>query len=186
MPDTLRVHDRIFRPYLSEYDIRERVRSIGARLNRDFEGRNPVFVAVLNGAFMFAADLFREVAIACEITFVKVASYEGTESTGQVRELIGLGMDLRDRHVVVVEDIVDSGLTMRDLLARLEAERPASVAVASLLFKPARLQVPVTIDYLGFEVPDLFLLGYGLDYDGQGRNLREIYEPVPETPTPHA
>jgi len=178
MPQTLRVHDLDFQPYLAESDIQERVRTLAARINLDYEGKNPVFVAVLNGAFMFAADLFRHVAIACEITFIKVASYEGTESTGQVNELIGMGMSVADRHVVVVEDIVDSGKTMQVILAQLEGMQVASVNIASLLLKPERLQFPVDIAYLGFEVPDKFLLGYGLDYDGQGRNLRDIYEPL--------
>lgn len=176
--DRIQVHDLVFKPYLAEREIRDRVRLLGMRINRDYEGKNPIFLAVLNGAFMFAADLFREVVISCEISFVKVASYKGTESSGAVKELLGLNEALQGRHVVVVEDIVDSGLTMRALLDRLSAKNPASVRIASLLLKPERLQESISVDYLGFKVPDKFLLGYGLDYNGQGRNLCSIYEPV--------
>ncbi len=176
--DRIQVHDLVFQPYLTERKINERVRLLGMRINRDYEGRNPLFLAVLNGAFMFAADLFRQVVISCEISFVKVASYDGTESSGAVKDLLGLNEDLEGRHVVVVEDIVDSGLTMRAMLDRLSAKNPASVRIASLLLKPERLREDIHVDYLGFEVPDKFLLGYGLDYNGQGRNLRSIYEPV--------
>lgn len=176
--DRIQVHDLVFQPYLTERQINERVRLLGMRINRDYEGRNPLFLAVLNGAFMFAADLFRQVVISCEISFVKVASYDGTESSGAVKDLLGLNEDLEGRHVVVVEDIVDSGLTMRAMLDRLSAKKPASVRIASLLLKPERLREDINVDYLGFEVPDKFLLGYGLDYNGQGRNLRSIYEPV--------
>jgi hypoxanthine phosphoribosyltransferase len=178
MPNTIQVWDKHFEPFLPESEIQERVRTIAAQINLEYEGRWPLFIAVLNGAFMFSADLFRHVAIQCEITFVKLSSYRGMASTGQMQTLLGLSEDLRGRDLIVVEDIVDSGLTINHIREQLSAMQPASVRVASLLLKPGSLKVPVQLDYIGFEVPDHFLLGYGLDYNGRGRNLRDIYHHV--------
>lgn len=178
MHNTIQVWDKTFEPYLTEREIRERVRTIGAQINQEYEGKWPLFIAVLNGAFMFAADLFRYVAIQCEISFVKINSYRGTASSGEIDTLLGLREQLEGRDVIVVEDIVDSGLTMTHILEQLQRQKPASIRVAALLVKPEAMTVPVQVDYTGFEVPNIFLLGYGLDYDGRGRNLRDIYRLV--------
>jgi len=178
MTNTIRVWEHNFEPYLVESEIEERVRTIGAQINLEYEGKWPLFIAVLNGAFMFAADLFRHVAIQCEITFVKLNSYDGTASSGQVHTLLGLKEEVAGRDLIIIEDIVDSGLTMTGILQELRTKNPASIRVASLLVKPDALKVPLHIDYVGFEVPNEFLLGYGLDYNGRGRNLRDIYKIV--------
>jgi hypoxanthine phosphoribosyltransferase len=177
MKDTnvIQIWDKSFRPYIQEKDIQERVRQIGARINLEYEGRWPLFIVVLNGAFMFAADLFRSVAISCEITFVKLQSYEGLESTGLVKTVIGLNESIKDRDIIIVEDIVDTGLTLQMITEQLEEHEPASISSASLLLKPDALQIDVSVDYIGFKVPNNFLLGYGLDYNGRGRNLKDIY-----------
>ena len=178
MSNTITVWDKVFKPYIPESDIQERVRTIGSQINLEYEGKWPLFISVLNGAFMFSADLFRQVAIHCEISFIKLNSYEGTQSTGQMRTLLGLKEELEGRDLIVIEDIVDSGLTMHHILEQLSAKNPASIKVVSLLVKPDCIKVPVQVDYVGFSVPDLFLLGYGLDYNGRGRNLRDIYQIV--------
>ena len=161
---------------ISAEDIKKRVKELGARINKEMEGKNPLFLAVLNGSFVFAADLYREITIPSEITFVKLASYAGTVTTGIVSEVIGLNVDLTGRDVIIVEDIVDTGLTMKQMLETLSLQNPASVKICTLLTKPDKLQVPLTLDYVAFEIPNLFVVGYGLDYDQQGRNLKDIYE----------
>lgn len=171
----IQVKDKKFVPYLTAVQIQEQVKRLGAELNRDYEGMCPLFIAILNGSFMFASDLFKELTIEAEICFIKLASYKGTKSTGQVITSIGLDEPLKDRHVVIVEDIVDTGKTLHEFLPQLVNQQPASLKIASLLHKPDALAYPVEIDYLGFNVPDKFLLGYGLDYDGLARNLKEIY-----------
>ncbi len=178
MHNTIRVWDQEFEPYILENDIQERVRSIGAQINLEYEGRWPLFIAVLNGAFMFASDLFKQVAIQCEISFVKISSYDGLQSSGELNQLIGLKEDLSGRDLIIVEDIVDSGKTMQGIIHHLRERGPASIKIASLLFKPEALKVPLHLDFVGFRVPDEFLLGYGLDYNGRGRNLRDIYKIV--------
>ena len=142
------------------------------------EGKNPLLLAVLNGSFVFAADLMRMLTVPCEISFVKLASYEGTASSGTVKQLIGLNVPLRDRHVIIVEDIVESGLTIEQMLNMLHGYGPASVSVCTLLQKPECLKVPVKVDYVALKIPNDFIVGYGLDYDQQGRNLRDIYTVV--------
>ena len=171
----IQVKDKKFVPYLTAAQIQEQVKRLGAELNRDYEGMCPLFIAILNGSFMFASDLFKELTIEAEICFIKLASYKGTKSTGQVITSIGLDESLKNRHVVIVEDIVDTGKTLHEFLPQLADQQPASLKIASLLHKPDALAYPVKIDYLGFNVPDKFLLGYGLDYDGLARNLKEIY-----------
>jgi hypoxanthine phosphoribosyltransferase len=146
------------------------------QMNADLQDENPLFIAILNGAFIFAADLFRELTIDAEISFIKLASYKGTRSSGHVITAIGLDMDLYDRTVVILEDIVDTGKTLHEFLPQVLHQQPRRLLVVSLLSKPEVLQYPVKIDYLGFEVPNKFLLGYGLDYNGLGRNLPDIYQ----------
>ena len=174
----IQVFDKIFEPYITATQINEQIKKIAAQLNIDYAGKRPLFIAILNGSFMFASDLFKELTIDAEICFIKLASYKGTKSTGNVITSIGLDIPLTDRHVIIVEDIVDTGKTLDAFLPQLINQQPVTLKIASLLHKPEALQFPVTIDYLGFEVPNKFLLGYGLDYDGLGRNLKEIYRLV--------
>ena len=144
-------------------------------MSKDLEGKNPIFLAVLNGAFIFAADLMREMTIPCEISFVKLASYQGTTSTGKVKEVFGINEDLSGRTVVIVEDIVESGQTMKQMIESLGTRNPASVQICTLFFKPEKLKEELTLDYVAFRIPDDFILGYGLDYDGLGRELKDVY-----------
>ncbi|MEJ8842539.1 hypoxanthine phosphoribosyltransferase [Lacibacter sp. H375] len=173
---TIKVHDKYFTPYMTEATVLARIAEIGKDIDRDYTGKKPLFIAILNGSFMFASDLFKCVTIDAEICFIKLASYKGTKSTGQVITAIGLDTDIVDRHVIIVEDIIDTGKTMNEFLPQLHNQQPASLKIAALLHKPEATKYPITIDYLGFSVPNKFLLGYGLDYDGLGRNLKEIYQ----------
>ena len=175
---TIEVNNRKFTPFITAQQIDEQIKILAAELNRDYEGKRPLFIAILNGSFMFAADLFKAVTIEAEICFIKLASYKGTKSTGNVITSIGLDEPLNGRHVVIVEDIVDTGKTLNEFLPQLFNQQPASLKIAALLHKPDALAYPVKIDYLGFNVPNKFLLGYGLDFDGLGRNLKEIYQLV--------
>ena len=177
MSDTQRVqlHDLFFEPLLDAATIQRQVENIAAAISQDYHDRKPLLLAVLNGAFVFAADLLRAMSIEAEISFVKLSSYHGTESTGRVRQLIGLDQELHGRHVIVVEDIVDSGETMHQFLPDLRARGCASVALASLLVKPDSLKKEVPFDYIGFEIPSEFVVGYGLDYNELGRGLSGIY-----------
>ena len=177
---TIRVHDKLFEPFLNASAIEEKVKGMADQINKAYDGKKPLFIAILNGAFMFASDLFRRLTIDAEICFIKLASYKGTRSTGNVITSIGLDEPLKDRYVIIVEDIVDTGKTLHEFLPQLLNQQPASLKIAALLHKPTALVYPLTIDYLGFSVPNKFLLGYGLDYDGLGRNLKEIYQLVEE------
>lgn len=176
----IQVLDKKFQPYIKAEQIQEQIENLAAQLNEDYEGKKPLFIAILNGSFMFASDLFKAVTIEAEICFIKLASYKGTKSTGNVITSIGLDEPLMNRHVVIIEDIVDTGKTLNEFLPQLINQQPASLKIAALLHKPEALVHPLTIDYLGFNVPNKFLLGYGLDYDGLGRNLKEIYQLVEE------
>ena len=169
-----------FVPYISHKEIAQRVEDLGTELNRDYEGLGPLFLPILNGSFMFAADLIREICIPCQVSFVKTASYEGTQSTGKVSQLIGLEQDLEGRHIVLVEDIVDTGLTIASLLRGMENFRPASVKIATLFVKPEALKEDFEIHYRGFDIPNKFIVGYGLDYEGFGRNYRDVYCLAPD------
>ena len=172
------VHDKVFETYLSEETIRQKIKEIGTALNTDYKGKRPLFIAILNGAFMFAADLFKQLEIDAEICFIKLVSYRGMKSTGNIITSIGLVDDLFGRDVILVEDIVDTGKTLHQFLPKLLHQQPASLRIAVLLHKPAASVFPIKIDYLGFSIPDKFVVGYGLDFDGLGRNLREIYQLV--------
>lgn len=173
--EKVQVKDKTFRPFITEETIQKRVREVAANISHDLQGKRPLLLAVLNGSFMFAADLIRAIDLPCEITFVRMASYVGTKSTGHVKELIGLSEDIEGRDIIIVEDIIDSGLTMKELLGLLHAKHPASLHIATLLVKPDNLKVDLNIDYRCFDIPSDFIVGYGLDYDGEGRNLRDIY-----------
>lgn len=172
----VKLHDKTFDTYLSDADIQEKVKEMAAALNRDYEGKRPLFIAILNGSFMFAADLFKYLTIEAEICFIKLASYKGMKSSGSVITAIGLDVDLFGRDVVIVEDIVDTGKTLGEFLPKLDHQQPKSLKIAALLHKPEATRFPLTIDYIGFSIPNKFVVGYGLDYDGLGRNLKEIYQ----------
>ena len=176
----VKIKDKTFKTSIPEAEILKKVQVVADRLNKDYEGKTPVFLAVLNGAFIFAADLMRMITVPSEISFVKYASYEGTSSTGSMKTLMGLNQDLAGRHVVIVEDIVDSGFTMAHMIEDLKKMTPASVEVCSLLVKPGNLKVDLDINYAVMEIPNDFIVGYGLDYDQEGRNLRDIYTIVEE------
>ncbi len=176
--NTITVKDKSFVPYLTAAQIDEQIKRLGKEINRDYAGRQPLFISILNGSFMFASDLFKELDCNPEICFIKLASYKGTRSTGNVITSIGLDESLRGRDVLILEDIVDTGKTLNEFLPQLHDQQPASLKIVSLLHKPDALVYPITVDYLGFKVPNKFLLGYGLDYDGLARNLREIYKLV--------
>ena len=171
----IKILDKTFRTFIPEDKIQQRVKAVAEKLNEDMEGKNPLLLAVLNGSFIFAADLMRNITIPCEISFVKLASYQGTTSTGKIKEVIGLNEDLTGRTVVIVEDIVDTGTTMKQMIESLGTRNPKSVHICSLLVKPEKLQVPLNIEYVAMEIPNDFIVGYGLDYDRQGRQLRDIY-----------
>ena len=176
--DTVKIKDKTFSISIPEQEIKQRVKAVAERINHDFDGKNPLFLAVLNGAFVFAADLMREITIPSEISFVKLASYQGITSTGNVHEVLGINEDLTDRVVIIVEDIVDTGLTMKQMVESLGTRHPAEVHICSLLVKPDKLQVELDLEYVALEIPNDFIVGYGLDYDQQGRNLKSIYSLV--------
>lgn len=176
--ETIQIHNKSFRPYINAAEIKIAIVRVAARMNAELAGKNPLFIAVLNGSFVFAADLMREMKMECEISFVKLSSYEGSSSTGKVKELIGLDRDIKGRTLIVVEDIVDTGVTLEALYAQLAKGEPAEIRTATLLLKPLAYQKKIPVDYPAIEVPNDFLVGYGLDYDGLGRNLPDIYTAV--------
>lgn len=171
----VKIKDKTFRPSITEAEIKSRVKALAQQISQDLEGKTPLFLGVLNGAFIFAADLIREMTIPCEISFVKLASYQGTTSTGKIKEVLGINEDLSGRTVVIVEDIVESGQTMKRMIESLGTRNPASVHICTLFFKPDKLQEELNLDYVAFRIPDDFIVGYGLDYDGLGRDLKDIY-----------
>ncbi len=172
------VHDKKFTIFLQEELIQEKVKELAESINRDYADKKPLFIAILNGSFMFASDLFKHLTIPAEISFIKLASYKGMRSSGQVLTAIGLDQDLYNREVVILEDIVDTGKTLHQFIPKLHYQQPASIKIAALLHKPDALQFPLAIDYIGFNIPNKFVVGYGLDYDGLGRNFKEIYQVV--------
>lgn len=176
--ETVQVKDKQFALYISEEEILARVKELANRMDADLAGKNPLFLVILNGSFIFAADLLRGITIPCEVCFIRLASYEGTSSTGEVTQLIGLKENIAGRTVVIVEDIIDTGLTMKELLRMLEERHPAEIHISSLLVKPGNLQVNLDIPYRCFDIENDFIVGYGLDYDHEGRNLRHIYQVV--------
>lgn len=172
----IKLHDKTFDTYLSEQEIQEKIEIIAGQINRDYKNKRPLFIAILNGSFMFAADLFKRLTIDAEICFIKLASYRGMKSSGNVITAIGLDQDLFGREVIIVEDIVDTGKTLNEFLPKLDHQQPKTLKIAALLHKPEATQFQLKIDYLGFSIPNKFVVGYGLDYDGLGRNLKEIYQ----------
>ncbi|MEA4936940.1 MAG: hypoxanthine phosphoribosyltransferase [Paludibacter sp.] len=176
--NTIQIHDKKFTLSITEAEIQAAVKRVGEAINRDMPDSNPLFICVLNGAFMFAGDLMKTVNFPCEITFVKLSSYEGLMTTGSVKEVIGLNESVVGRNVVVVEDIVDTGITMEKIISSLQAKGAKSIKVATFLQKPEALQRDIQVDYVAMKIPNQFIVGYGLDYDGYGRNLKEIYTVV--------
>jgi hypoxanthine phosphoribosyltransferase len=176
--NTIQIKDKKFAVSISEKEIQEQVTRVADEINKDLAGKNPLFLSVLNGSFMFTADLMKRINIPCEISFVKLASYQGVSSTGVIKEVIGVNEDLTDRTIVIVEDIVDTGLTMQRLIETLGTRAPKEIRIATLLVKPGKLQVDLDIKYVAFRIPNDFIVGYGLDYDGYGRNYPEIYTVV--------
>ena len=175
MAETVKIKDKTFRILIDAEKIQRRVAEIAERINTDYKGKSPLFLGVLNGAFLFTADLFKKIDLTCELSFVRVSSYQGTASTGQVKNLIGLNENIKGRDIIIVEDIVDTGDTMLYLMGELKKHDPATVKIATAIFKPEALKHPIQPDYVGFELPPAFIVGYGLDYDGLGRNLNDIY-----------
>ena len=173
---TIQVLDKTFEPYLNEAAIQEKITELALQLNKDYAGKRPLFLSILNGAFLFTADLFKQITIEAEVSFIKLASYKGTSSTDNVITAIGLDMNVKDRHIIILEDIIDTGKTLHHYLPQLESMQPASVKIAVLLDKKEALQYPVKVDYACFEIPNKFVVGYGLDYDGLGRNSKDIYQ----------
>ncbi len=174
--ELIQIHDLQFVPFIKAAQIAMRVGEMGEAVRAEYTDKCPIFISVLNGAFIFAADLVRASQVECETAFTRLSSYEGTASTGVVKNTLGLDVDLKGRHLVVVEDIVDTGRTLHKFITHLRAQEPASLKVAALLFKPEALQHPLDIDFLGFEIPNKFVVGYGLDYNGRGRQLSSIYQ----------
>ena len=176
--ETIQIKDKRFAISIPEEDILREVDRVAKEINRDLEGKHPLFLSVLNGSFMFTADLMKRITIPCEISFVKLTSYQGVASTGVIKEVIGLNEDIAGRTVVIVEDIVDTGLTMQRLLETLGTRNPKEIHIATLLVKPEKLKVDLNIEYVAMHIPNDFIVGYGLDYDGLGRNYRNIYTVV--------
>lgn len=171
----VKIFDKVFVPFISQATIAARVAELAQQINVDYAGKKPLVIGVLNGSFVFAADLFRQLTIEAEISFIKLASYKGTTSTGTVITAIGLDNNLDDRHIIIVEDIIDTGKTLYSFLPEMHSRHIASLKIATLLSKPEALQYDVKADYCAFEIDNKFVLGYGLDYDGLGRNLPELY-----------
>lgn len=172
---TIQVLNKEFVTSIPANEIHEKVKDVAKQINADYEGETPLFLVVLNGAFVFAADLIREINLPSEVSFVKLASYEGTSSTGTVREVIGLNTDITNRPVIIVEDIVESGITMAHMIETLKKQNPKSIDICTMLLKPEKLEVKLNIRYVAMEIPNDFILGYGLDYNGLGRGLKDIY-----------
>jgi hypoxanthine phosphoribosyltransferase len=172
----IKVLDREFSEYITEDEIQSRITAMAEKITEDLQGRDVLFFGILNGAFLFAADIFRQIKLNAQISFIKLASYEGTGSSGKIKELIGWNEDMTGKTVVVIEDIIDTGSTMERIIGELTLRKAVDVKICTLLFKPEAYTKDIPIDYIGFEIPNNFVVGYGLDYDGYGRNLKSIYK----------
>jgi len=170
------VRDKKFSLFLSESEILKGIKKVAENIRLDFENKDPLFICILNGAFMFTSDLIKLFDFPCELCFVRLKSYEGTETEGKVKEIFGLVEEIKNRHVIILEDIIDTGNTMCGLMEQLSRKNPASLQIATMLLKPEALQLAVKPDYVAIEIPNDFIVGYGLDYEGHGRNLRNIYK----------
>lgn len=176
--NNIKVLDKEFAPYISQVEIESEIRRIATQINRDMQDKNPLFLVMLNGAFMFAAELLKNIEIDCETSFVKYSTYDGTQSTCEAKELIGLNSSLKGRNIVIVEDIIDSGFTMSCLIQKLQSMEVASIKIATMLFKPEAFKFDYKIDYIGMNIGNEFIVGYGLDYNEHGRNYPLIYQVV--------
>lgn len=176
--ETIKVLDKEFKLYIKQEEIEAVIKDIANQINEDYKGKSPIFLVLLNGAFMFASQLLKELTIDCETSFVKYASYNGTQSTGNVKELIGLNSSLEGRDIVIIEDIIDSGYTMKCILKKLEDLKVASVKIATMLFKPNAFEFDYKVDYIGMNIGNEFIVGYGLDYNEHGRNYGSIYKVI--------
>ncbi|MEN9918299.1 MAG: hypoxanthine phosphoribosyltransferase [Bacteroidota bacterium] len=174
--NSVTIRDKEFDLFITEDEIIRSIKKIANEINKDLAGKDPLFVCVLNGSFMFASELMKLVTIPCEISFVRMASYKGTKSTGKIKEIYGLEDDIEGRTIIIIEDIVDTGHTMSLIIDQLTCQKPKEIKVATLLFKPKALQSEVKLDYVALEIPNDFIVGFGLDYDGYGRNLANIYK----------
>ncbi len=175
MDNIIQVKDKRFAVSIPSERIQAEVKRVAEQINKEYEGQSPIFLAVLNGSFVFAADLLREITLPCEVSFVRLASYQGVSTTGTIREIMGLNLDITGRPIIIVEDIVDTGLTMAHMLETLKTHNPLSIDICTLLLKPGKLQVDLDIRYCCLQIPNDFIVGYGLDYDGFGRNTKDIY-----------
>jgi len=178
MTNNIKILDKEFSIFISAAEIEAAVDKVAQRINTDLKGKNPLFIVILNGAFMFASDLMKKITLDCEVSFVKLSSYAGTSSSQNVKKLIGINEELHGRSIIIVEDIIDTGLTMEKLIADIQKLQPDDIRLATCLFKPNAFQKSYPIDYVGIEIPNDFIVGYGLDYDGYGRNYPEIYKIV--------
>jgi hypoxanthine phosphoribosyltransferase len=178
MQQTITLGDKSFRLYITEAQIQEAVSKIADKINHDYQAKCPLIIPILNGSFMFASDLVKKLSCQCQITFIKASSYKGTSSTGSLATLIGINEDISGRDIIILEDIIDTGHTLAKIIPSIKDLGPASIRVATLLFKPNALKNDITIDYTGIEIPNEFIVGYGLDYNGLGRNLKEIYQVI--------
>ena len=173
--DNIKILDKEFKPYISAAEIQTKISVIASKLNKQLEGKDPLFMGILNGSFMFASDLYKQITVPSQITFLKLASYQGTGSTGKVKRLIGINEDIKDKSVVIIEDIVDTGVTLDNIIKQLRGYEPKEIIVVTLMFKPKAYTKEFKVDYFAFDIPNDFIVGYGLDYDGYGRNLADIY-----------
>lgn len=174
--EVLQIHDKTFEVFIRSEEIQKEIVSLAQKINSDYDGKDVVFISVLNGAFMFTADLMKHITLPCEISFIKVSSYQGMNSSGRVDEVIGLNTSIRDKHVVILEDIVDTGITIDKVMTLLSGEHPASLKITTLLYKPEAFKGKHKPDYVGFSIPNSFVVGYGLDYNEHGRNTEHIYQ----------
>ena len=174
----IKILEKEFEVFIPQARIQEVISDIAERINNDLAGREVIFMGILNGAFMFASDLFRQISLDCRITFVKLASYSGTSSTGYVKKLIGINETIKDKYVVILEDIIDTGATLESIIKQLSGHEPKEIRIATMLIKPEAYQKNISLDYVGIEIPNDFVVGYGLDYKGYGRNLADIYREV--------
>ncbi len=172
----IKVLDKEFEPYISEQEIQIKITELAKQLNQEYAGKKPIFLSILNGSFLFTADLFRQITIEAEVCFIKLASYKGTTSSGNVITAIGLDANVSGRDIIILEDIIDTGKTLHHFLPQLESNQPSSIKIAVLLNKKEALAYPIKVDYACFDIPNKFVVGYGLDYDGLGRNTKEIYQ----------
>jgi hypoxanthine phosphoribosyltransferase len=172
----MQIKDKKFELFINQQQIQKRVQELGVVISKDYQNQDPLFLPLLNGAFLFAADLIKEITVDCQVSFIKASSYCGTESSGKVQKVFGLDIDIQGRNVILVDDIVDTGLTMDCIIEEIKLLNPKSIEIASFLIKPEALQKPLEVKYVGFTIPTHFVVGYGLDYDGYGRNLKDIYQ----------